>query len=117
MRDVRWNLIRRNERFETLADLQTTSDRRVRESAERLRCPLTGQTVAESCWLERPHSAPLPETLPTPFDTQVQRPVGRDGLGALRRPRIRPALRLCGPRRAGARLAPPPSRSTSRIAV
>ena len=80
VRDVRWNLIRRNERFETLADLQTTSDRRVRESAERLRCPLTGQSVAESWQLERPHLAPLPKTLPTPFDTQVQRPVGRDGL-------------------------------------
>ena len=39
LRDVRWNLIRANERFETLADLQTTSDRPVRESAERLRCP------------------------------------------------------------------------------
>ena len=80
VRDVRWNLIRRNERFETLAELQTASDLRVLESAERLRCPLTGQSVAESWQVERPHLAPLPETLPTPFDTQVQRPVGRDGL-------------------------------------
>ena len=52
----------------------------MRESAERLRCPLTGQSVADSWQLERPHLAPLPQTLPTPFDTQVQRPVGRDGL-------------------------------------
>ena len=42
------------ERFKTLAELQTASDRRVLESAERLRCPLTGQSVAESWHLERP---------------------------------------------------------------
>ena len=80
MRDVRWNLMGANERFDTLVDLQVTSDMRVRERVERLTCPLTGQSVADAWALERAHLSPLPETLPTPFDLQVSRAVNTDSL-------------------------------------
>ena len=81
---------------------ETTSDAPVYRVMTSSR-PLTGQSLAESWQAERPHPTALPETSLTPVDTQGQRPVVRDGLGALRWPRMRRALRLYGPRRAGAR--------------
>jgi len=80
LRDVRGSLIRADDRFEALEDLQRVSDQRIQECSQQWRCPLTGQSIADSWALERPLLCPLPQTLPVPFDVEVQRPVPRDGL-------------------------------------
>jgi transposase len=80
IQDVRGHLIGPEERFDTLSSLQQESDRRIRERAERLRCPVTGLSVAQSWVAEQGFLYPLPQTLPTPFDVQVCRTVGRDCL-------------------------------------
>ena len=70
-------------RFETPAELQTTDDVRLSgygSRPSRLRSPLTGQSVAESWQVERPHLAPLPENLADALRHPVQRAVVRDGL-------------------------------------
>jgi transposase len=78
--DVKSALIGAQERFDSLASLQQTTDTRIRERADRLRCPVTGQSIAQSWQEERLHLYPLPATWPTPFDVQVRRRVGADGL-------------------------------------
>ena len=80
VRDVKSALIRSQERFDSLASLQQTTDARIRERADRLVCPVTGESIAHSWQEEQAHLYPLPVTWPTPFDVQVSRPVGRDGL-------------------------------------
>ena len=80
MRDVRWNLISVNEGFGTLVDLQFTSDVLVRQRADRLTCPVTGQSVADAWALQRAHLSPLSETLLTPCDLRVSRAVNTDSL-------------------------------------
>ena len=80
VQDVRAGLIRSSDRFDTLEDLQRTSDARIAERAQQLKCPLTDLSIGESWQLERSHLCPLPMTLPTPFDVEVQRTVPRDGL-------------------------------------
>ena len=81
-RDVRWHQVRAQDCFADLESLQRTTDERILSRAGQLVCPQSGQTVAESWRLERAHLAPLPATLPEPFDTQVSRLVSRDCLAA-----------------------------------
>ena len=50
--------------------------------SNRLICPATGLTVAESWAAERPKLTPLPEVLPEPFDAIGVRMVGIDCLVA-----------------------------------
>lgn len=80
LRDVRGCLLRADDRFERLADLQRVSDERIQERSQRWSCALTGRSIADSWALERPLLCPLPAPLPTPFDVEVQRCVPRDGL-------------------------------------
>ena len=66
------------EGFESLERLQAATDERLAERAARLRCPATGQSVAEAWEIERRLLTCLPEELPEPFDVVVRRPVGID---------------------------------------
>jgi transposase len=61
-----------------VAELQATTDARVRRSAEKRICPATGLSVWKSFLDEQKLLSPLPESLPEPFDLVVQRRVGRD---------------------------------------
>lgn len=73
IRDVKWIQIGRRERFLSLEDLQVTTQQRILENASRWICSVTGQSVLDSWKQEIPALRPLPQTLPTPFDTQVFR--------------------------------------------
>ena len=66
--------------FLRLEDLQSATDERVRSRAGRLICPVTGRSILESWQAERESLLLLPETLPEPFDVQVNRPVSDDCL-------------------------------------
>ena len=66
--------------FLRLEDLQVATDERVRARAGRLVCPVSGRSVAESWRAEQEALLPLPETLPEPFDVQVNRRVSDDCL-------------------------------------
>jgi transposase len=79
-RDVRWLQVREEDRFVDLESLQATTDTRVEARARKLTCPQTGLSIHDSWQQERLELAPLPQTLPEPFDTQVGRVVGRDCL-------------------------------------
>ena len=48
VQDVRSGLIRSSDRFDTLGDLQRTSDARIGERAQQLKCPLTDLSIGES---------------------------------------------------------------------
>lgn len=80
IRDVKGQLIHPGERFDSLESLQWETDRRIGERAQRLLCPVTGLSIAQSWQEERTFLCPLPSTLPIPFDIQVSRKVARDGL-------------------------------------
>jgi transposase len=79
-RDVQWHQVRAEDRFADLEALQLATDARILERAEKLICPQTGLSIHESWHQEKLFLAPLPATLPEPFDTQVGRIVGRDCL-------------------------------------
>ena len=79
-RDVQWHQVRVGDCFAGLEDLQRATDGRVLERAKRLTCPQTGLSIYESWHEEKLVLAPLPATLPEPFDTQVSRVVSRDCL-------------------------------------
>lgn len=66
--------------FLRLEDLQAATDERVRARASRLICPVTGRSILKSWEAERESLLPLPETLPEPFDVQVNRAVSDDCL-------------------------------------
>lgn len=68
----------RREAFDSLAHLQSVTDARLDDRAARLRCPITGTSVAAAWDEERRLLTALPETLPEPFDIVVRRPVGID---------------------------------------
>ena len=106
VQDVRAGLIRSSDRFDTLGDLQRTSDARIAERAQQLKCPLTDLSIGESWQLERSHLCPLPMTLPTPFDVEVQRTVPRDGLVWFEGRQYGRALRLGGSLRTRPGLSP-----------
>lgn len=59
--------------FLRLEDLQAATDERINARAERLLCPVTGHTILESRRAEQEHLLALPQTLPEPFDVQVNR--------------------------------------------
>lgn len=80
VRDLRGTVDPRREAFESLEHLQAETDARVEDRARRLRCPLTGTSIAAAWEQERRLLTPLPETLPEPFDVVVRRPVGIDCL-------------------------------------
>ena len=80
VRDLRGVVDPCREAFESLERLQAATDERLSERAARLRCPATGQSVAEAWEIERRLLTPLPEELPEPFDVVVRRPVGVDCL-------------------------------------
>ncbi|WP_439525226.1 Mu transposase domain-containing protein [Marivita sp.] len=77
-RDLREVVDPRDEPFESLEHLQAVTDARLDDRASRLRCPLTGTSIAEAWTQERKLLTPLPETLPEPFDVVVRRPVEID---------------------------------------
>jgi transposase len=79
-RDVQWHQVRAGDRFAALEDLQRTTDSRILERAKRLICPQTGLSIHDSWHQEKLVLAPLPATLPEPFETQVSRIVSRDCL-------------------------------------
>lgn len=79
-RDLAWLMRGPDERFASLAHLQARTQERVLERAGRLTCMVTGHSIHQSWQAERSSLAPLPPTLPEPFDVQVSRPVGRDCL-------------------------------------
>ena len=66
--------------FPGLPALQHWTDEKLRISAGRRRCPVTGTTVAAAWEAERALLRPLPATLPEPFDLVRTCPVHRDCL-------------------------------------
>jgi transposase len=80
VRDLRGVVDPYREAFESLERLQAATDERLAERAARLRCPATGQSVAEAWEIERRLLTSLPEELAEPFDVVVRRPVGIDCL-------------------------------------
>jgi len=80
--DVKVLQVAEKARFEDMEDLQRTTELRIAARARKLVCPVTGKSAFESWNLEKPFLAPLPLTLPEPFDIQVLREVGRDCLVA-----------------------------------
>lgn len=80
VRDLRETIDPRREAFESLEHLQAETDKRLTARNGRLRCPLTGTSIAEAWEQERRLLTPLPETLPDPFDVVVRRQVGIDCL-------------------------------------
>ena len=79
-RDLRETVDPRREVFDSLEQLRSVTDARLQERAARLRCPLTGTSIAKTREQERRRLTPLPETLPEPFDVVVRRPVEIDCL-------------------------------------
>jgi transposase len=79
-RDVRWHQVRAEDRFGGVEDLQRVTDVRILARAAQLICPQTGMSIRDSWHAEKAALAPLPATLPEPFDVQVSRVVSRDCL-------------------------------------
>jgi hypothetical protein len=77
-RDVKWLLVKRGERFQSVEALQTITEERILDRARRLECPVTGKSIYESWLLEQGDLQNLPTTLPSPFDVEVSRDVGDD---------------------------------------
>lgn len=80
--DVKVLQVTDTDRFEDMEDLQETGVIRVVDRSKKLTCPVTGKSVYESWYLEKPYLKPLPLSLPEPFDVQVLREVSRDCLVA-----------------------------------
>jgi len=80
--DVKVLQIAEKDQFEDMEDLQKTTDLRIAARAKKLGCPVTGKSTYESWNLEKPFLAPLPPTMPEPFDVQILREVGKDSLVA-----------------------------------
>jgi transposase len=59
-------------------ELQTWTDAEVERRAERMLCPVTGESIQASYEAERAHLGPLPGVLPEPFDLVQRRRVGLD---------------------------------------
>jgi transposase len=79
-RDIKSAMIQSHEKFASLQALQQTTNERILNRATKLNCPVTGKSIYETWRQEQNHLQPLPQTLPLPFDVQVQREVGRDCL-------------------------------------
>ena len=68
----------RGRRFDSLEELQTYTDRRLREESRRRMCPVTGKSVFETWQDERQLLRALPEPLCEPFDLVKDCPVHKD---------------------------------------
>jgi hypothetical protein len=82
VRDQRFAIDPRRHSWSSLADLQQWTDAQLTARSDRLICPATGLTVADSWAAERSRLTPLPEILPEPFDDVGVRTVGIDCLVA-----------------------------------
>jgi transposase len=80
VRDQRFAIDPRRHSWSSLADLQEWTDAQLTARSNRLICPATGLTVAESWAAERSRLTPLPAILPEPFDDVGIRTVGIDCL-------------------------------------
>jgi transposase len=80
VRDQRFAIDPQRQPWSDLADLQQWTDAQLAARADKLICPATGLTVAESWAAERTKLTPLPEIVPEPFDDVGVRRVGIDGL-------------------------------------
>jgi transposase len=80
VRDQRFAIDPQRYPWSDLEDLQCWTDAQLTARADKLICPATGLTVAETWAAERPRLTPLPEILPEPFDDVGVRRVGIDGL-------------------------------------
>lgn len=79
IRDQRLHADPRRQAWDSLQALQEWTDARMRQSAERRRCPSTGTSVLEAWRAELELLTPVPP-LPEPFDVVVHRRVGNDCL-------------------------------------
>ena len=80
VQDVIGGIIRTDERFVTLSDLNEATSERIIQRAKKLTNPVTGDSVYDTWLQEREVLQALPAVLPVPFDVQVVRTVGRDCL-------------------------------------
>ncbi len=64
--------------FDGLDHLQAYTDRKIERSEQKLLCPATGRTIAESWQLEKALLRPLPQFMPEPFDLVRDCPVHKD---------------------------------------
>jgi transposase len=80
VRDQRFAIDPQRQPWSDLADLQQWTDAQLAARADKLICPATGLTVAESWAAERTKLTPLPEIMPEPFDDVGLRRVGIDSL-------------------------------------
>jgi transposase len=82
VQEVVGSIVRPGERFVTLDDLNDAARERLLALSKTRRNPVTGTSIFDAWQAEREVLRPLPVPLPEPFDVQVVRPVGRDGLVA-----------------------------------
>lgn len=80
VRDQRLAIDPRGYVWSSLEELQQWTDAQLTARSDKLICPATGLTVAESWATERTRLTPLPEILPEPFDDVGVRTVGIDSL-------------------------------------
>ena len=80
VRDQRCALDPSKRTWRDLGELQQWTDEALSERAQKLICPATGKSVAETWGQEQPLLTKLPDTLPEPFDIAVMRKVGIDAL-------------------------------------
>ena len=78
-RDLAW-LALEGQRFYALEDLQRYTREQLLVRVRQLSCPVTGTRIEEAWRQEQRSLQPLPQTMPEPFDVEVTRPVGTDGL-------------------------------------
>lgn len=95
IRDHRLRADPRSKVWTDLAELQAWTDERMRESARRRRCPVTGTSVFEAWRAELAHLGALP-ILPEPFDIAVTRRVTDDCLIAFEGRRYSVPFRFVG---------------------
>jgi hypothetical protein len=82
VRDQRFAIDPQKQSWFDLEELQRWTDAQLMARADKLICPATGRTVAESWAAECAKLTPLPETLPEPFDNVGMPLIGLDGLVA-----------------------------------
>lgn len=80
VQEITNHLIRKDERFLNLADLNACVIERALKRAQDIINPVTGISIHDSWLAEREQLLPLPAALPVPFDVMVSRTVTRDCL-------------------------------------
>lgn len=79
-RDIKSLMIHSGEKFVSLDALQQITNERILNRSQKLTCPVTGTSIYETWYKEQIQLNSLPQSLPLPFDNQVQREVGPDCL-------------------------------------